>query len=136
MSNKKDNDYYKRGERRDKWYKIGMAFGIFLFILGLIIIWLGSPTQVEFTGALCSIGGLFLTIALALIGASDKLIKEGFDRVNKGFERMDKGFERMDEHFERMDRRFEQMFERLDKGFGAVLDALKELPKEIAKHLR
>jgi len=36
-----------------KQFWIGMAF----FIIGLLMIWLGSPTQLEMTGSVCSIAG-------------------------------------------------------------------------------
>jgi len=42
----------------------------------------------------------------------EKLVSEGFRKMDEGFRRMDEGFRRMDEGFRKMDERFARMDER------------------------
>ena len=58
------------GYPRQFW--IGMAF----FIIGLLMIWLGSPTQLEMTGSVCSIAGFIWGVVWAAVSPVTQEIRQ------------------------------------------------------------
>jgi hypothetical protein len=56
-------------------YSKGFWLGLILFIVGLLMIWLGSPTQLEMTGSVCSIAGFMWMIAEKIASPIAKLLE-------------------------------------------------------------
>jgi signal transduction histidine kinase len=89
-----------------------MAF----FIIGLLMIWLGSPTQLEMTGSVCSIAGFIWGVVWAATERITSPITREIGQMREELRQMGEGIR---EDFRRMREDFRQMRE----------DFLKELAR-------